>query len=113
MLQGHFTKSELREGLTLYCGYCDIQRVTGYLPEIGYNSGVYGWNCTVYAAGDIAVVTGYRPAGRFRMTDADIDSINAIPARYSGQDRDIIKQALVDEIQNIYWAHVRAKWGQE
>lgn len=31
-----------------------------YLEKVGYNSGVYGWNFSVYRVGSVAIVSGYR-----------------------------------------------------
>lgn len=42
---------------TGYCDLCDI--MNGYEPRF-YNCGVYGWNCDIYTAGNIAITTGYR-----------------------------------------------------
>lgn len=41
--------------------YCDLQTITKYLREVGYNHGVYGWNYTVYEIDyDTCIATGYR-----------------------------------------------------
>lgn len=45
-----------------YCCYQDAGLSRWDLKEIGHNSGVYGWNWTLYyhAATDTAYVSGYR-----------------------------------------------------
>lgn len=77
MLHTGVTKKELRGGLTYYCGYCAIDDAVKWLPECGYNAGVYGWNCTAYAAGRLVLVTGYRPAGWRRLTREECERLNA------------------------------------
>ena len=63
------TKKELqnRYGRIIRVGYCDLQYVCKSYPafEIGYNSGVYGWNWTAYElrhsdGRTVAICTGYR-----------------------------------------------------
>lgn len=52
-------------------GYCEIQRLENYLPELSksthYTRGVYGWNADVYCIEGggkfFAICTGYRPFG--------------------------------------------------
>ena len=43
-------------------GYCDLQNIFRHMQPQYYNSGVYGWNCDIYAdyGKDIAITTGYR-----------------------------------------------------
>lgn len=77
MINAKLTKKELKDGMTYFCGYCAIQDAVKWLPEIGYNSGVYGWNCTAYACGALVLVTGYRPAGWRRLTREDCERLNA------------------------------------
>ena len=111
MINGTFTRNALREGLTLYCGYCAIEDAIRALPEIGHNYGVYGWNCTVYAAGQYAVVTGYRPAGRYRMTANDIERLNAAARRCElWGDK---YTAVVETIAQIYWEHLEKDQKEE
>ena len=108
MLNASITKKDLRSGMTLYCYYCDIQSCEHFLARIGYNSGVYGWNCTVYAAGDIAVVTGYRPAGRYELTREQCEHLESIAqaALNREKDRDTAKLEIIQELENIYWSNV-------
>lgn len=59
-------------GLTRSSGYCQLQRTISVLmargdaKEVGYNSGIYGWNWTRYVITDengneaITLTTGYR-----------------------------------------------------
>ena len=63
------TKKELknRYGRIVRVSYCDLQYICKSYPafEIGYNSGVYGWNWTAYELRHsdgraVAVCTGYR-----------------------------------------------------
>lgn len=50
---------------TIPVGYCDLQRLLRYEDKIGYTAGVYGWNADIYAFGNVAIVTGYRPFGEW------------------------------------------------
>lgn len=77
MLRAEITQKTLRDGITYYCGYCDIQDAEAWLPEIGYSCGVYGWNATAYACGYVVLVTGYRPAGWQRLTREECERLNA------------------------------------
>lgn len=44
--------------------YGKCQQVTHVLKEVAYNSGIYGWNYTIYQLNDTACIcTGYRPIG--------------------------------------------------
>ncbi|MBR4983214.1 MAG: hypothetical protein IKY94_11715 [Lachnospiraceae bacterium] len=43
--------------------YCNLQNLLTYETPIAYTCGVYGWNANIYAFGDVAIVTGYRPFG--------------------------------------------------
>ena len=45
-------------------GYCSLQKLLTYETPIAYTCGVYGWNADIYAFGNVAIVTGYRPFGR-------------------------------------------------
>lgn len=44
-------------------GYCSLQRLLTFETPIAYTRGVYGWNADIYAFGNVAIVTGYRPFG--------------------------------------------------
>lgn len=44
-------------------GYCTLQKLLIYETPIAYTCGVYGWNADIYAFGNVAIVTGYRPFG--------------------------------------------------
>lgn len=44
-------------------GYCALQNLLTYETPIAYTCGVYGWNADIYAFGNVAIVTGYRPFG--------------------------------------------------
>lgn len=41
-------------------GYCDIAYLEKEIKELGYNSGVNGWNYDAYEFYPIAITTGYR-----------------------------------------------------
>lgn len=55
-VKGYFSK-------VISVGYCGLQNLLTYETPIAYTKGVYGWNADVYAFGDVAIVTGYRPFG--------------------------------------------------
>lgn len=55
-MKGYFSK-------VISVGYCNLQNLLTYAMPIAYTKGVYGWNADVYAFGDVAIVTGYRPFG--------------------------------------------------
>lgn len=63
------TRKEVKEYFTtvISVGYCALQRLLAYETPIAYTCGLYGWNADVYAFGNVAIVTGYRPFG----TDAN------------------------------------------
>lgn len=53
------TRKEVRESFSrVFRG--DIGEMKLYLEKVGYNSGVYGWNFSVFAIGSAAIVAGYR-----------------------------------------------------
>lgn len=43
-----------------YTGYANLQHLTKFAIELGYNYGVYGWNWTAYSFPDFILITGYR-----------------------------------------------------
>lgn len=44
--------------------YGKCQQITHVLQEVAYNSGIYGWNYTIYQLSDTSCIcTGYRPIG--------------------------------------------------
>ena len=71
------------------CGYCDLQYIMKYRDADYYNSGVYGWNCDVYATynRDIAITTGYR-----NMAGACIPS--EILQKYSNIAKEILENTF-------------------
>ena len=94
MLPAEITQKALREGNTFYCGYCEIDDVVRYLPEVGFNYGVYGWNCTAYCCGRFILVTGYRPAGWKRLTREECERLNAA-ARHGADIPDAVRVAAL------------------
>lgn len=76
MFNTSITMRDLKEGMTYYCGYCAIEEAARWLPVIGHNSGVYGWNSTIYACGALALVTGYRPQGWRRLSREECERLN-------------------------------------
>lgn len=119
MVEAELTKKALQEARSYYCGYCDIQEATRWLPEVGYNAGVYGWNCTAYACGDFLLVTGYRPAGAWRLTREECQRLNAAPrsladlqslreaAEVTGQSWQTL--AVIAELSSIHRERVHAR----
>ena len=71
------------------CGYCELQEIMYDEDPWYYNSGVYGWNCDVYAdvKHDIAITTGYRNM-RGKMIP------NELIIKYSKIARNIVKDAI-------------------
>lgn len=55
-VEGNFSK-------IISVGYCSLQRLLTFETPIAYTRGVYGWNADIYAFGNVAIVTGYRPFG--------------------------------------------------
>ena len=43
--------------------YCEIKSIEYFLSPAAYNSGIYGWNYDLFAFGEYAICTGYRPIG--------------------------------------------------
>lgn len=54
------TRNELTDKPVVKIGYCAAYYLLKGLERIGYMSGVYGWNCDVYDAGKVYIITGYR-----------------------------------------------------
>ena len=57
------TRNEINKNRMVALGYCQCQTILNlfaYKYKVGYNSGIYGWNCDLYTIGDIDIVTGYR-----------------------------------------------------
>jgi hypothetical protein len=54
-------------GKIIRVGYCEIQYLLYNESAAAYNAGVYGWNYDVYTFGGVAIVTGYRPVGEYRV----------------------------------------------
>ena len=48
-------------------GYCDIQYLLRGQEPVYYTCGVYGWNADIYAIDGVAICTGYRPFGSYKM----------------------------------------------
>lgn len=61
------------------CGYCDLQHLFNGFSRVGFNSGVYGWNCDIYAdfTTDICITTGYRNMRGYRIPDDIIKTYDA------------------------------------
>lgn len=97
MLSGEYKSKELREGMTYYAGYCEIEEAVRWLPELGYTHGIYGWNATVYACGRFALVTGYRPAGAWRLTTEECERLNA-SARNAYATHDVELVAMAERV---------------
>lgn len=59
------TRKAVKESFSkvISVGYCELQNLLTYETPIAYTCGVYGWNADVYAFGNVAIVTGYRPFG--------------------------------------------------
>lgn len=54
-----------------YTGYANLQHLTKYAKELGYNYGIYGWNWTAYSFPDFVLVTGYRNLCGTEMKEAE------------------------------------------
>lgn len=64
------TKCDILNNNICYAiGYCDICYLTQYIDANAYTSGVYGWNADVYFVDGVALVTGYRPFGKWVKSD--------------------------------------------
>lgn len=87
MLSTQITNKELRDGIVYYAGYCAIYDAVRWLPTIGYSCGIYGWNADVYACGRFALATGHRPAGAWRLTEAECERLNAAAKHARGNER--------------------------
>ena len=100
MLRAKLTNGVLKDGVTYYCGYCNIEEAVRWLPEVGYSYGVYGWNATAYACGNVILVTGYRPAGWQRLTPQECERLNAAACnarRIPGAEADAERFGLTPE----------------
>ena len=57
--------------------YCGLQDLLKYESPSWFTSGIYGWNADVYIIDiNTCIVTGYRPFGNIRPTDALTDVFN-------------------------------------
>jgi hypothetical protein len=69
------SRNELKNKPVIKIGYCAAQSMLGLFDRIGYMSGVYGWNCSVYEFQDAYILTGYRMPVKgirenYQLTDA-------------------------------------------
>ena len=48
-------------------GYADLQFLLKFTEPTAYTHGVYGWNADIYDFDNVAIVTGYRPFGNYKM----------------------------------------------
>lgn len=53
-------------------GYCGAQSLLTGLDPVAYTTGLYGWNCDVYALpGGVHICTGYRGLAGDRIPELD------------------------------------------
>ena len=88
MSKQHTTIKYIRNnwGKVFRCGYCDLQNIFRYEEPQYYNSGIYGWNCDIYAdfARDIAITTGYRNMAGRPIPSEVLDKYDAIAKEILG-----------------------------
>lgn len=84
----------------IYCvAYCDMYHLLKYgARDIGYNSGVYGWNYTVYEIDrDTCILTGYRGFFGKRIPDKAWKTLEKNLVEYSSKSsttwKDVEKRA--------------------
>ena len=82
--------------------YCDLQNLFSFVSPRYYTCGVYGWNADVYAFGNNAIVTGYRPFGRktdWETVRAYEDLAKTIrnEYRYTLKEQEDLLDLLIDE----------------
>jgi hypothetical protein len=90
-------------------GYCDLQDLLFFEAPRYYTCGVYGWNADVYAFGDNAIVTGYRPFGRkadSKLVRAYNDLAKTIchEYRYTWEEKEDLLNLLIDEFLEVLTA---------
>lgn len=91
----------------VYCaGYADLQFIMeGETPQY-YNSGVYGWNCDIYAnyTHDAIITTGYRNTKGKRIPSELIKKYSTIAQQ--------IKKSLIniEEIKNALEENRKQFW---
>ena len=95
-------------------GYCDLQNIFKYEEAQYYNSGVYGWNCDIYADynRNIAICSGYRnmrgeriPSEIFEKYDTIAKNIlkNTFSKPYTEikEELDKNREEFLNELNNI------------
>lgn len=67
------TQKQMRQLPHLYrVGYCGAQSLLSGLAPVAYTTGVYGWNCDVYALpSGVHICTGYRGLAGDNIPDLD------------------------------------------
>ena len=103
-----FKQKDLKEynGLLFSVGYCQGQTLLDYsnAHEIGYTSGVYGWNSDIYvyhtkSGHYVLISTGYRPV-------SNAESVKIRPYEEKAQkityDRDLTYEEKRRKINNLF-----------
>ena len=73
-------------------GYCNAQYLLHYQERKGYTCGVYGWNADIYDIDGVAIITGYRTFGNYRI---DYDLLQ----KYETKAEKIVLNRELDETQ--------------
>ena len=82
------------------CGYCELQDVFYGIDPQFYNSGVYGWNCDIYAdySKGLAITTGYRNMRGDRippeLLNKYTEQAKEIRNKYTWTESDKMREAL-------------------
>lgn len=108
-MQFKTTEKAMKEGC--YCQsvpYCDLQNLLSVTEPIAYTSGKYGWNADIYMNGNLAIVTGYRPFGKYYITRDEIRNFNQTAHDVdkdkvlSWEEKKKAKETLLDEFWQLF-----------
>lgn len=98
----------------VYCtGYADLQFIMEGETAQYYNSGVYGWNCDIYAnyTHDAIITTGYRNTRGKRIPFELIEKYSAIAQeiKKASVNTEEIKNAL-EENRKQFWQELTSNY---
>lgn len=111
------TRREVMKNFRCYLvPYCDLCYFLNYFNPVGHTEGIYGWNADIYAFGNYAIVTGYRPFGeplpreliksineksRKLLDDAYVYSENSSYRNYCDKVADLIRFGEVEKAGGV------------
>lgn len=103
----NITRNMISNKPVIKVGYCTMQMILNYFERIGYNRGVYGWNCDIYDFGRAYIVTGYRTLhipgkyASYEMTKAFDDAAAKIRNENHDKTYDQVKSLLAEKMSEF------------